>query len=72
MRPPRRNQVGAEAKFLQTLRRGERTEIPAELSAGEYVLDVFVTVPEGDASYFFRVAVEVGADELPNSGGRGY
>jgi hypothetical protein len=32
--------------------------IPAELPAGEYVVDVFVTVRQGDASYFFRIMVE--------------
>ena len=37
---------------------GGRIAIPAELSSGEYVLEVLVRVPEGDASYYFRVAVE--------------
>jgi len=35
----------------------ERT-IPAELPPGEYVVEVHVTEPQGDASYFFRVMVE--------------
>ena len=68
----RGEQVGEEAKTLRTLRRGERTEILAGLSAGEYVVDVFVTVPEGDASYYFRVAVEEDKRKLPDSGGPGY
>ena len=37
---------------------GDRTAIPAELSPGEYVVEVLVRVPEGDASYYFRVNVE--------------
>ena len=37
---------------------GGRVTIPAALPAGDYVVDVFVQVPEGDASYYyFRVAV---------------
>jgi len=35
----------------------ERT-IPAELSPGEYVVDIFVIEPQGDAVYYFRVMVE--------------
>jgi hypothetical protein len=35
----------------------ERT-IPAELPPGEYVVHVYVEVPQGGASYFFRITVE--------------
>jgi hypothetical protein len=35
----------------------ERT-IPAELPPGEYVVDVFITVRRGDATYYVRVMVE--------------
>ena len=35
-----------------------RAAIPAELSSGEYVVEVLVRVPEGDASYYFRVNVQ--------------
>jgi hypothetical protein len=35
----------------------ERT-IPVELPPGEYLVDVFVVEPQGDASYYFRVMVE--------------
>ena len=49
--------------------RGGRATIPAELPAGDYVVDVFVRVPEGDASYYFRVAVEGGGAALPGAGG---
>ena len=47
----------------------DRVTIPAELPAGDYVVDVSVTVPQGDASYYFRVVV--GRDEvaLPETGG---
>jgi hypothetical protein len=64
--------VGSEASKLRTLRQGDRTEIPAELRPGVYVVDVLVTVPEGDASYSFRVAVEGDASELPDSGDPDY
>jgi hypothetical protein len=37
---------------------GVQRTIPAELSPGEYVLEVFVTVQQGDASYYFRIVVE--------------
>ena len=48
---------------------GGRVTIPAELPAGDYVVDVFVAVPQGDASYFFRVVVQRGEDALPETGG---
>ena len=48
---------------------GGRIAIPAELSSGEYVLEVLVRVPEGDASYYFRVAVEGDAGKRPISSG---
>ena len=37
---------------------GGRMAIPAELSSGECVVEVLVGVPQGDASYYFRVNVE--------------
>lgn len=43
---------------LTARRSGNRARVTAELPAGEYVLDAFVTVPQGDASYGFRVTVE--------------
>lgn len=49
---------GGEAIRLTTRRSGNRARITAELPAGEYVLDAFVTAPQGDASYGFRVVVE--------------
>ena len=48
--------------------RGGRATIPAELPAGDYVVGVFVRVPEGDASYYFDVAVEGGGAALPGTG----
>ena len=46
-----------EAKDLQVSRLGERVQIPVKLAAGEYVVEVSVRVPEGDAVYYFRVVV---------------
>jgi hypothetical protein len=37
---------------------GVQRTIPAELPPGEYVLEVFVKVRQGDASYYFRIMVE--------------
>jgi hypothetical protein len=48
---------------------GDRVTIPAELATGDYVVDVSVTVPEGDASYYFRVVVERDEVALPETGG---
>lgn len=50
----------------------DRTAIPAELSPAEYVVEVLVRVPEGDASYYFRVAVEGEAGKRSDSGNSGY
>jgi len=46
-----------EAKDLRVSRLGERVQIPVKLAAGEYVVEVSVQVPEGDAAYYFRVVV---------------
>ena len=56
---------------LPARREGGRTEIPAALPAGEYLIDVLVRIPEGDATYYFRVVVEPDAGTLPDSGGPG-
>jgi hypothetical protein len=32
-------------------------QIPVKLAAGEYVVEVSVRMPEGDAAYYFRVVV---------------
>jgi hypothetical protein len=37
---------------------GVQRTIPAKLPPGEYVLEVFVTVQQGDPSYYFRIMVE--------------
>jgi hypothetical protein len=37
---------------------GNRAQITPELPAGRYGVDVFATMPEGDASYGFLIAVE--------------
>lgn len=46
-----------KAKDLRVNRLGERVQIPIKLAAGEYVVEVSVRVPEGDAAYYFRVVV---------------
>ena len=43
---------------LPARRSGNRAQITAELPAGRFVVDVFATMPEGDASYGFLIAVE--------------
>ena len=43
---------------LKVHQEDDRIAIPAELSPEEYVVEVLVGVPEGDASYYFRVNVE--------------
>jgi hypothetical protein len=43
---------------LPARRSGTRAQITAELPAGRFVVDVFATTPEGDASYGFLIAVE--------------
>ena len=53
-----RGKTGEEAERLEVRRSGSGVRMPAELPAGSYVIDVFVYVPEGDASYYFRVLVE--------------
>jgi hypothetical protein len=46
-----------EAEDLRVSRLGERVQIPVTLAAGEYVMEVSVRVPEGDAAYYFRIVV---------------
>ena len=46
-----------EAKNLRVSRLGQRVQIPVNLAAGEYVVEVSVRVPKGDAAYYFRVVV---------------
>ena len=46
-----------EAKDLRASRLGERVQIQVKLAAGEYVVEVSVRAPEGDAAYYFRVVV---------------
>jgi hypothetical protein len=46
-----------EAKDLRVSRLGERVQIPVKLAAGEYVVEVSVRVPEGEAAYYFRLVV---------------
>lgn len=61
--------TGSSPRPLETGGPGGRVTVPAELPAGDYVVDVSVTVPEGDASYYFRVVVERDGAALPATGG---
>ena len=45
-------------KDLKARRSGTRARIVADLPAGEHVLDVFATMPEGDVSYGFGLVVK--------------
>ena len=47
-----------QAEHLPVRRSGTRASIVADLPAGEYVLDAFARMPEGDASYGFRLTVK--------------
>jgi hypothetical protein len=53
--------ASADPNFSRSLKAhgsGVERTITAELAQGEYVLDVFVTESQGDATYYFRVMVE--------------
>ena len=49
--------LSSETKDLRASRLGERVQIPVKLAAGEYVVEVSVRTPEGDAAYYFRIVV---------------
>ncbi len=53
-----RGEAGEAIVQLEIRRSGDGVRILAELPAGSYVIDVFVYVPAGDASYYFRALVE--------------
>jgi hypothetical protein len=53
--PPSR---GGGAKDRRVRRSGPRARIVADLPPGEYVLDVFARMPQGDASYGFRLILK--------------
>jgi hypothetical protein len=46
------------AEDLRVRRSGTRARIVADLPPGEYVLDVFARMPQGDASYGFRLILK--------------
>ena len=54
--PPYRGDGGA--KDLRVRRSGTRARVVADLPAGEYVLETFARMPEGDASYGFRLTLK--------------
>ena len=63
-----RGKADRASKSLRVSHTGARTRIAAEVPPGEYVLELFVEVPEeGSAFYYFRAAVDMVT--LPTSGG---
>ena len=46
-----------EAENLRVSRLGDRAQMPVGLPEGEYVVEVSVRAPEGDAAYYFRVVM---------------
>ena len=58
--PVRNGQIvypNGERRLLEVKGRS-KVEVPVKLPPGEYFLDVFVQVPQGDASYSFGVVVQ--------------
>ena len=52
---------------LKVRREGDRTELPAELPVGKYIIELFVRASgKNDASYYFRIVVEGNAAKLPH------
>jgi hypothetical protein len=49
---------GSSHRALKAHGSGIERAISAELLPGEYVVDVFITMRQGDATYYFRVMVE--------------
>ncbi len=62
-----RGKAERAGKSLRVSHSGARTRITAEAPPGEYVLELFVEVPEGSAFYYFRAVVDMVT--LPTSGG---
>lgn len=54
---PLRPEQGATGRKLRVGGADERTRISVNLPPGEYVVDVFAQVPQGDATYAFHVSV---------------
>jgi hypothetical protein len=52
-----RSALETEDLRVSRLGLGDRVQFPVELPEGEYVVEVSVRVPEGDAAYYFRVVV---------------
>jgi len=52
------NKKGGSGRSLKVQGSGIERTIRAELPPGEYYVDVFLTAPQGDASYSFRIVVE--------------
>lgn len=68
---PKGNEIWPETQDLDVRRSLDRTLVDASLPPGEYALGVFVRVPEGDASYYFRIRVEPEVEREVTGGGGG-
>lgn len=51
------------ARPLKRVESQNKASIPVDLTPGEYLLEVFVRVPQGDASYYFHLLVRPGETE---------
>jgi hypothetical protein len=67
---PSKGRLMPPTEHLKVHHEGGRAEMPVDLPAGQYLIDVSIQLVgvEGGASYFFRVAVEGDAGGLPDSG----
>ncbi len=54
---PGEGRPALESEDLRVNRLGDRSQIPVTPAAGEYIIEISVRVPEGDATYYFRVVV---------------
>lgn len=65
---PREGRSVLATENLKVRRKDVQTQISAELPVGEYVVELFVRVSGGDASYYFRAAVKGNAGKLLDTG----
>lgn len=49
---------GRAQEDLRTRLSGTRARVVADLPPGEYLIEAFATMPEGDATYGFQLVVE--------------
>jgi len=61
---------GGGARDPKVRRSGTRARTVADLPPGEYVLDIFARMPQGDASYGFRLSWSFGIRAGPRASRR--